>query len=200
MAQRNLRWNVKLKWAIQNHSLEIVVAITLFSAILLGILIYLQVAEWPAILAILGSSFSFIYFIQQQQLEEARLMKDLIVDFNRRYDELNECLNVIVKLDSIDSSHEKKLDDYFNLCSEEYLFYKRGFVYPEVWDSWVKGMEFFWNNKFIREKWWKETIIENNNQAFNQYYKFNAEAHFSESYKQAHKKEHTSPNKESERS
>lgn len=22
---------------------------------------------------------------------------------------------------------------YFNLCAEEYLYYKRGYIYPEVW-------------------------------------------------------------------
>ena len=35
------------------------------------------------------------------------------------------------------------LYNYFNLCAEEYLYYRKGFIYPEVWFAWRNGMKIF---------------------------------------------------------
>ena len=48
------------------------------------------------------------------------------------------------------------LNDYFNLCGEEYLFYRRGFIYPEVWGSWVRGMNIYFKDDRIQELWLEE--------------------------------------------
>ncbi|MEE8461678.1 MAG: hypothetical protein V3S50_06105 [Acidobacteriota bacterium] len=119
--------------------------------------------SWQLLLTWLGGTFSFVYLVQKQALEELRLFKELFGEFNHRYDELNEHLNRIAardsneKLDPADCDH---LNDYFNLCAEEYLFYKRRFIYPEVWQSWFNGMKWFYRKQRIREYWKSELASE----------------------------------------
>ena len=48
------------------------------------------------------------------------------------------------------------LNEYFNLCGEEYLVWKQGYLYPEVWKSWRKGMQYFFDQPRVREIWEKE--------------------------------------------
>jgi hypothetical protein len=69
--------------------------------------------------------------------------------------QLHELLGVLKK------SREPKLEDeqktflygYFNLCAEEYLYYRKGFIYPEVWYSWVNGMMVFFVHPQIAKLW-----------------------------------------------
>lgn len=91
-------------------------------------------------------------------MEEAKLIKDLATQFNERYDGLNEELNSIVRTkDSAEplvSTQKDTLYNYFNLCAEEYLFYRRGYIYPEVWDAWSRGMKtYFTDDDRVRELW-----------------------------------------------
>lgn len=114
-----------------------------------------------SVVTVIGTLITFIYFAQKQDLEEARLFKELFTTFNQRYDGLNEVLNNIVRAENQEAKltpdEEKKLDDYFNLCGEEYLFVKRKYIYPVVWKAWKTGMQKFLENPRIRQKWLKET-------------------------------------------
>lgn len=74
----------------------------------------------------IGGAVSLIYVVEKQQLDEASLFKDLFVQFNEKYDDLNEELNRIKSQDSISLQDCNTLYDYFNLCGEEYLFYQQG--------------------------------------------------------------------------
>jgi len=70
---------------------------------------------------------------------------------------MNEGLNLIVSqpdlsIDLTDAEVDT-LYDYFNLCGEEYLFYQKGYIYPEVWASWVKGMNIFFRNQRVNNLW-----------------------------------------------
>ena len=111
------------------------------------------------LLAIFGGLISFFYFIQKQHLEELKLFKELFKYFNEKYDCLNEKLNKIA-LDDINKPFTKDeidtLYDYFNLCSEEYLYYTKGYIYPEAWKAWCNGIEFFLEHKRIGDKWAEE--------------------------------------------
>jgi len=107
-------------------------------------------------ITIVGSVFSFFFVIQKQASEDIRLFKELFVDFNKRYDMLNEKLNRIVDADPTSPLTEEEkdiLNDYFNLCSEEYLYFKQGFILPEVWRSWCNGIYFFMENPRIKSMW-----------------------------------------------
>ena len=115
--------------------------------------------EVSLFITIIGGLVSLFYFIQKQQLEELQLFKELFTEFNCRYDKLNEDLNRIVDHPSdteLTDDEDNILNDYFNLCAEEYLFYKRGYIYPEVWRAWQNGMLYFLRDKRIREKWVEE--------------------------------------------
>ena len=148
--------NNKIKWFIHENYFALVLLSFLF-AFLFSIVF--AGSDWRILLTVVGTLLSFIYFIQKQQLDEAKFSNELFIRFNQRYDELNERLNVIKnKKDSelLDSSEIDALNDYFNLCGEEYLFYQRGYIYPEVWKSWVAGMKIFYDNPRIQKIWLKD--------------------------------------------
>lgn len=101
---------------------------------------------------------AFVYFLYTQHLQETRLFVDLFKQFNERYDKLNEKLNQIVSQQQSTMNLEQiqALNDYFNLCAEEWLYFKAGYIDPAVWASWREGMKFFLGSPDIRNKWTEE--------------------------------------------
>lgn len=72
---------------------------------------------------------------------------------------MNEKLNEIIDASSSDkltADEIKTLFDYFNLCGEEYLFFKRGYIDPVAWRAWHNGMRFFYKNPRINAVWLRE--------------------------------------------
>jgi hypothetical protein len=127
--------------------------------------------DWRLTVTILGGIFSSIYFVQKQRLEEVQLFKELFREFNERYDGFNEALNQICEGDDKEELTPEQINtlyDYFNLCGEEYLYYKEGYIYPKVWQAWSNGMKIFFKNKRIREVWKRELLTDS-------YYGFNPE-------------------------
>lgn len=119
--------------------------------------------DWKLVVTTVSVGLSLIYFVQKQKLEEVHLFNGLFEKFNQRYDRLNERLAEIDNVDSeIGLTNEEKaiLVDYFNLCGEEYLYYKLGYIYPEVWNAWLRGMQQYYCNKRIR-KYWQEELRTN---------------------------------------
>ncbi|HEX7999932.1 MAG TPA: hypothetical protein VF528_16205 [Pyrinomonadaceae bacterium] len=111
------------------------------------------------LITLVGGLVSFFYFIQKEKLEELELFKQLFTEFNSRYDKLNGRLNKIVIQDPqkpLSPNEENTLNDYFNLCAEEFLFYKRGYIYEEVWQAWQNGMSYYIAFKRIGDKWKEE--------------------------------------------
>jgi hypothetical protein len=99
---------------------------------------------------------SVFYFLHKQRLEEVRLFREIFSECNRRYDAMNEKLNVIIQKDitvplSFDGKNE--LSDYFNLCGEEYLYFRQGFVYPDAWRAWSSGMRGILSSPRVNEYW-----------------------------------------------
>lgn len=104
---------------------------------------------------VLGSAF----FFHRSHAEDSRFAKELLLHFNSRYDELNDHLERIKKLqdgDELDEDLKMKILDYFNLCSEEWLFRRAGYVWDPVWDSWENGMKQYSHYRFVRELWEEE--------------------------------------------
>ncbi|SRR5258708_28202478 len=92
----------------------------------------------------IGAVAAFTFFLYKQHLDETRLFKELFDEFNKRYYKMSEGLNEIVygtQQCEPSEPQKKLLFKYLNLCSEEYLFYKAGYIDNEVWNSWQKGME-----------------------------------------------------------
>lgn len=125
------------------------------------VLFALRALEWTALTACVGGIAVFAFGVQKQHLEEVRLFQSLFQDFNRRYDEKNEALNRIWRderpeAEPFDPQQQALLYDYFNLCGEEYLYYQKGFIYPEVWQAWKSGMEVYRRNPRIKKLWDEE--------------------------------------------
>jgi hypothetical protein len=144
----------------QRYSAAIFSAIVLLAVVAA---VAVGVRDWAGIASLAGVALSFIYFYQTQRLEQTRLLKDLVTDFNARYDRLNDALNFIVEKGSLIGEHEARplnayLNDYFNLCAEEYLFFKRGYVPTEVWESWLNGMRYFYRTGDPIASRWKAEL------------------------------------------
>jgi hypothetical protein len=156
-------FKIKLKWWIHEHHIAILF-ITALIAVAVGVYLYYKAADWKYVATLVGSLISFVFVVQKQTIDEAKLFKELFIEFNKRYDALNAKLNGIKReenrpLYEIEGAVDT-LFDYFNLCAEEYLFYKRGFIYPEIWESWVKGMSAYFGDSRIRSLWSEERKTE----------------------------------------
>ena len=115
--------------------------------------------NWKLIVTIVGGILSSVYVVQKQRLEELSLFRELFTEFNPRYDALNEKLNQIIGTNQeveLTQDEINTLYDYFNLCGEEYLYYKQGYILPEVWEAWLNGMNIFCRDKRIKKLWEEE--------------------------------------------
>lgn len=152
-----------IKHCLFRHNLAVFVIAIL--PIIVGICLWVVIGEdlgWRMMLAFSSGGISFFYFFQKQKLDEIRLMKELITNFNSRYDSLNEKLNDIRMKGSKDPSIKLSqkdrviLYDYFNLCAEEYLFKEMGYIDPLIWKAWHEGMGIYFKDQRIGELWEQE--------------------------------------------
>lgn len=123
-----------------------------------GIFIACRGVEMSAALAILGGGFSLIFFVQKQKLEELCLFREVFKDFNERYNVMNGHLAKVTMAVDGELTEEERghLIDYFNLCGEEYLYYKKGYIDPEVWKAWEKGMRAVLHHPRVQPVWARE--------------------------------------------
>ncbi len=88
-------------------------------------------------------SISLYLGVVRINLDQDRIFKELFTDFNDRYSgKTNDLLNSLRKDSTLVISPEDRLMivDYFNLCSEEYLWYKKGRIPYDVWKAWKSGI------------------------------------------------------------
>ena len=131
----------------------------IFTPIYIAVLIYFNFwgeSNVATIVPTTGIYLSILYFYQKQNLEELKTFKNLFTEFNERYDQLNGNLYDIScsRLTDENKVH-KVLDDYFNICSEEYLFYRQGLILDDVWGSWCRGINEYLKNDVIKDYWTK---------------------------------------------
>jgi hypothetical protein len=115
------------------------------------------------LIAVAGAVLGLAYFIQQQHLQNARFFKELATEFNRRYDSQNgKLLRHIGEDRGKPFTPEQTHDfiDYFNLCAEEWLFYKAGYIYDEVWQAWFNGMRQYGSDPRVARLWQQEQRTE----------------------------------------
>ena len=55
-----------------------------------------------------------------------------------------------------DRDDNEKLIRYFNLCAEEWLFWKAGYIYDPVWRAWENGMKQYSRDPRVVAHWQKE--------------------------------------------
>lgn len=112
----------------------------------------------PTVATVIGAIVSVAYFVQKQKLEEMRLFRELFKECNARYDTMNEDLAKIGESGVRELSAEDRLKvvDYLNLCGEEYLYFKRGYIEPSVWQAWNNGMKIIIARPSIQAVWQDE--------------------------------------------
>lgn len=122
----------------------------------------------------------FTYFFQKQKLAEDQIFLDSFEKFNKRFYELVDDLNKVLKEDEkrkVTSQGESSPSDqsatntqeqeskfslsdpvihkYFDLCLEEYQLYKANRIPEKIWKYWAKGMCYYLECPRIR-KYWEE--------------------------------------------
>lgn len=116
--------------------------------------------EAEIICSTIAVALGFCYFIQQQKLAETELFHKLFTDFNIRYSELNGRLSALLPERTLSQEQTDIVVDYFNLCAEEYLFYRQGYIPQTVWRAWCRGMIWYLNRHPFRDIWNEEVKTE----------------------------------------
>ncbi len=130
-----------------------------FSSILTAMLLLGTGVDFRLVATLLGTLLSLLYFLQKQGLEEVRLFREIFAECNCRYNTMNERLNAIVDAPDnqpLQSEEIAILYDYFNLCGEEYLYYRQGHILPSVWKAWHNGMKYLIGNPKVAAVWAEE--------------------------------------------
>lgn len=114
--------------------------------------------------AAIAGTLGFCYFVQQQRLAETELFHELFTAFNARYNQMNEGLARIAdraeSLVGLPTEDRDRIVDYFNLCAEEYLFFREGYIHREVWRSWCRGMSWYLKRHPFKDVWNEEVQTE----------------------------------------
>lgn len=121
--------------------------------------------ESSDIIIILVSIFGVI--ISLLSFQKSRF--EVFNEFNKKYDELNEDLNLIRsnKEPKQGKIKEEVINDYLILCSEEFHWRWRFQISYKVWKNWRNGIEYFFQNENFHE-----TIRTEYNKSKNSYYGF----------------------------
>lgn len=107
--------------------------------------------------SIIATALAYCYFIQQQKLAETLLFKTLFTEFNERYKKISgDLIDITQRKEIKDNSDMRVLMQYFNLCSEEYLFYKQGYIHRDVWTAWCRGILWYLEVPCILRAWQEE--------------------------------------------
>ena len=109
------------------------------------------------LIAAVGGLWALAFYLHGQQGEDARFLNELLKQFNGRYDELNDKLRAALrKQGSFDEVGESKFVDYFNLCAEEWMFWRGGYISDPIWAAWENGMKQYAADERVKELWRKE--------------------------------------------
>lgn len=128
---------IKIKFALYKISGWIILLLVLFAIV--GLLVMKQEVATAA--TVIGTVLSLGYFLQKQKLEELKVFREIFKECNTRYYEMNKCLDAIAKKDKVTEKEKAKIIDYLNLCGEQYLYFKLGYIEPSVWLAWRTGMQ-----------------------------------------------------------
>ena len=109
---------------------------------------------------VIGSMVAIYFGLLGHWMNHDKMFKELFLELNARFDKMNEDLNAIVNKQPIKSgrSSDQVIQDYLNLCAEEFLWYSMGRIEEDVWTSWKRGMDYYLekseevNNYFVNEK------------------------------------------------
>lgn len=113
-----------------------------------------------------GLLITLTYNYKNTQLANHKMQKELFTEFNKRYNDLNDDLNLLSNsslahftawfLPEDQIRIKATIYDFFNLCAEEYYWHKKKRIPTKVWISWEKGMNDIYNRSEVIQKMWDE--------------------------------------------
>jgi hypothetical protein len=125
--------------------------------ILLDIIVPSPYRSASVLLAIVGSFWALAFYFHWRRANDARFVKELLSEFNDRYDKLGSDLQFAIwNRGDFEKETQLKFIRYFNLCAEEWLYWKAGFIYEEVWRAWENGMKQYGRDPRVMALWKRE--------------------------------------------
>jgi len=126
----------------------------------------------PVFLAVVGLYISYKFSKSNECINNEKLERELFKEFNLRFDILNGPLMELKLTDNLEqlksnSKLHKVVIDYFNLCAEEYFWFRKKRISKEIWMSWNAGMKFYFRTYPFLQELWKEEI---DNEGYKSYY------------------------------
>ncbi|MCB0741155.1 MAG: hypothetical protein KDB92_08935 [Chitinophagaceae bacterium] len=91
----------------------------------------------------IGSLITIFFGYIKFQIENDTMFNQLFTDFNNRYtNKQNDLLNSLRNDDEykFKTGEKNLIYDYFNLCAEEFLWFKKGRIPKRVWFAWENGI------------------------------------------------------------
>ncbi|MEO8590829.1 MAG: hypothetical protein ABI432_15745 [Flavobacteriales bacterium] len=126
----------------------------------MGLSSYYRSLQGTVALALVGGSATLYLGLLNYWLQRDRLLQDLFISFNKRYDDLNDHLLIIASGgEPKDKGTERVVVDYLNLCAEEYFWYRRGRIDMEIWQEWHNGIKHWIKVPVIRAIVLKEASV-----------------------------------------
>ena len=109
------------------------------------------------LLTVVGSIGALAFYLHRRHAEDARLVKELLAEFNERYDKINNDLQLACWRDArFEVDTRLQFIKYFNLCAEEWLFWRAGYIYDPVWEAWRNGMRQYSRDERVMAIWNEE--------------------------------------------
>lgn len=109
------------------------------------------------LLTVIGGIGALAFYLHRRHAEDARLVKELLKEFNERYDKLGTDLQFAIShRGDFERETELRFVRYFNLCAEEWLFWRAGYIYDPVWEAWQNGMRQYAQDPRVMMIWDKE--------------------------------------------
>jgi hypothetical protein len=106
----------------------------------------------------IAAVWALVFHLHARHAQESGSFKELFVNFNERYDLLNERLTrALHREGAFTTDDTQAFVDYFNLCSEEWLFFSAGYIHPTVWRAWENGMRQYGSDPRVAELWRQES-------------------------------------------
>ncbi len=131
------------------------------ASVLLGVVYAIVPASYRSgsvLLTAVGSLWALAFYLHGRHAEDAKFVKELLTDFNQRYDNLGTDLQRAMWTDgsSFEADDKLKFIKYFNLCAEEWLFWRAGYIYDPVWKAWENGMKQYTHDARVIALWQEE--------------------------------------------
>ncbi|WDZ99610.1 hypothetical protein [Mucilaginibacter sp. SJ] len=98
--------------------------------------------NYTILIASAGVTATLYLGLVKYWIDSDGMFKSLFIEFNLRFDKLNEELNNVAEGKPLtgEKTSEQIIQDYLNLCAEEYYWFKKGRIPKAVWISWSAGI------------------------------------------------------------